>query len=161
MTTLTHIARTSSPIQIEPRPQEAGRPAMKPKGLWYEVDGDWQRWCNDEGMDWRYGFLFRLALDGERMLQIRTLKQLDAFDARYHELEHISHPGYGLEPYDDCRGIRWDQVAEEWDGIEIAPYQWGRRLGGHIWYYSWDCASGVIWRPQGASLTLLKELVPA
>jgi len=35
-------------------------------------------------------------------------------------------------------------VSKEYDGIEIAPYQWDARLS-LIWYYGWDVASGCIW----------------
>ena len=46
-------------------------------------------------------------------------------------------------------GINWVEVSEMYDGVEISPYQWKRRLAiNFMWYYGWDCASGVIWRPK-------------
>lgn len=45
-------------------------------------------------------------------------------------------------PY--TRSIDWLRVKTQYGGIEIAPYQWKRRLSS-FWYYGWDCASGAIW----------------
>lgn len=40
----------------------------------------------------------------------------------------------------------WIDVASRYSGIEIAPYQWKRRIHpSTFWYYTWDCASGCIW----------------
>lgn len=42
--------------------------------------------------------------------------------------------------------IAWEKVeADGFYGIEINPYLWQRRLDGGMWYYGWDCASGVVW----------------
>ena len=151
----THVSPKDDPITVEPRDQVA-KAAMKPKGFWYEVDGDWRRWCEDERMEWGKGFLHRVDMGDERMLLIETVAELDDFDDEYHEQKYIAKPSYGIGPYWTCNGIRWDRVAAEYDGIEIAPYQWERRLDGHLWYYGWDCASGVIWRPQGVNVALLQ-----
>lgn len=40
--------------------------------------------------------------------------------------------------------IDWASVCRAYQGIVISPYFWSRRMGP-MWYYSWDCASGVIW----------------
>lgn len=45
-----------------------------------------------------------------------------------------------------------------WEGR--CPYQWSLRLDtdgllASTWYYAWDCASGVIWRPRNATVTYL------
>lgn len=40
--------------------------------------------------------------------------------------------------------------------FEIAPYQWERRLAREfMWYYGWDLASGVIWRPKNALVAFI------
>ena len=54
--------------------------------------------------------------------------------------------------------IRWQDVALDYQGILIAPYQWSLRLDKDFrWYYMWDCASGCIWDLSAiASLTLLQ-----
>ena len=55
--------------------------------------------------------------------------------------------------------IDWPKVAERYDGIIIAPYQWSRRLDGPMWYYGWDCASGCVWRARAVlELKSMEEL---
>lgn len=142
----THIARLSRPIVlhgvdvIDPYAQ---RGVMKPSGFWYEVNKDWRRWCEAESfLD--HGFVHNVDLGKTSMLFIDSLAKLDAFHRQF------------------CQGEMhtpdWQAVAELYDGIEIAPYQWKRRLApGFLWYYGWDCASGVIWRPKGATVTYTGE----
>jgi len=142
----THLAPVPTVIVVEPRDQPDW-PEYKPRGFWYEVDGDWRRWCREDGMrrwlDQHY--LHRVQLGDERLLLISTPDGLDAFTATY-GVKHLQQT--------DQRSIRWDRVAEDWDGIEVAPYQWTRRLD-LFWYYSWDCASGCIWRPRGVTTDLV------
>ena len=141
MTLRTHVAREADrpPTEVMPRKQYAV-PMMKPRGFWYEVDGDWRRWCESEQPDWIEGLpVFRVELGDEQILQIRTPEALLAFQDEYREDGHHEM-------------IRWADVAERYDGIEIAPYQWEHRLG-MLWYYGWDCASGCIWQPRGVRLT--------
>ena len=149
-----HLSLQTQPFEIERRGQEP-TPTMKPKGLWYEVDGDWRRWCEAESFgDISKHTLFRLTLGEERMLNIRNVRQLDKFHDEYIKSEMHTSPIDG-QPFEFGLGIRWDRVALRFDGIEIAPYLWERRLAsGFIWYYGWDCASGCIWRPKGATLTI-------
>lgn len=145
----THIG-TPGPITVEPR-QQVPEPTMKPKGLWYEVDGDWRRWCEAEEFgNWQTATVHRVELGSENMLLIRTLEELDEFNHEWVVTERVDD-SLG-KPFDYSLGIRWADVAERWDGIEIAPYIWTRRLE-YMWYYGWDCASGVIWRPRGVRLT--------
>ena len=117
---------------------------IKPRGLWYEVDGDWRRWCRDDGQtSWINGhYLYALALDpAVRLLRVCTGKALDDLTTRYAKDRWV---------------IDWPAIAAEYDGIEIAPYQWSRRLSpGTSWYYGWDCASGCVWTPRDSSLSLV------
>lgn len=136
----THVGKSADPIMLHAVEQEA-RPAAKPKGFWYEVDGDWRRWCEDEGgLDWGKGPLHELELGDERLLFLGSPRAIDEFTERFRA---------AVGPLDEY--IDWRRVAEDCDGIEIAPYQWTRRLG-LMWYYGWDCASGCIWRPNGATV---------
>lgn len=145
---LTHVSPHPEPITLHAADQPVG-PGYKPLGFWYEVDGDWRRWCRDDGMGkWvENGHLHELRLGDERILRISTVGALDRFTEEYGVPEVVAGLGRPLD-----RGIRWADIAESWDGIEIAPYHWTRRLEVS-WYYGWDCASGCIWRPRGASLT--------
>jgi len=108
--------------------------AFKPNGLWYGLGRSWFEWTESEHFHEWIGHVYRLHLDRSAMLLLRTVGDLDAFTERYRSA--------------DWRGrytINWRAVALAYDGIEIAPYQWERRME-LSWYYSWDVASGCIWR---------------
>jgi hypothetical protein len=113
----------------------------KPKGFWYEVDNDWQRWTDEE--DFHCGeYVFKVELNDCNILLIDTLPKLDEFHSQFYIGDRLS-----------LRGIDWAAVAKKYDGVEIAPYQWERRLAlDFMWYYGWDCASGVIWEPKNAKV---------
>lgn len=147
----THISKSRmiGPIQAAGE-QKAD---FKPVGFWYGVDGDWERWCRGE--QWGlHGEMFEheLALGKERLLVLSSASDIDSF---HDEFKGELFPGCKYFEYVD-----WQRVAERWDGIEIAPYQWDRRLNGaaHTWYYAWDCASGCIWRPKGVTARLARSV---
>jgi hypothetical protein len=124
-------------------------PTHKPIGLWVSLPGDddWPNWCRDE--DYRVDHLayvtrFRL-MPGSHVLHLKSCLDIDLFHAEY----YVGGP----RRWDG--GIDWGRVAARYDGIIIAPYQWGRRLDGdaHSWYYGWDCASGCIWDSRALEMT--------
>jgi len=126
---------------------------MKPNGFWYEVDGDWQWWCAGEELGWLEGRkLYELTLDpAARLLEIRTVAEIDAFHAEYSR--PLDGSRYSMYP-------EWGRVAERYDGIEIAPYLWERRLATEfMWYYGWDCASGCLWNPRGSTVRLVCDSI--
>lgn len=142
----THISKSKS-IKVRPV-AEAQQVDFKPKGFWYSVDGDWERWCKSESPDWLEGAnTHAVELGRERILYLRSVDDLDEFHKKYKPVNVEK----SLENY-----IDWAAVASEYDGIEIAPYQRKRRLNGpaHRWCYGWDCASGCIWRPNGVIVSL-------
>lgn len=85
---------------------------------------------------------------GADVLHLSTCAQLDEFTAEFRVggLFQADRGGLG--------GIAWTAVADRWDGIIIAPYQWTRRYD-LAWYYGWDCASGCIW-----NLDAIDEFTP-
>lgn len=126
--------------------QEVGR---KPSGFWYDVDGDWARFCR--GDEWNLdGLLYRYAVDVNAMLVLRVngLRELDGFHARFRAPDK-----YGIRGRWD---IDWPRLAKVYDGIEIAPYVWERRHELN-WYYGWDCASGCIWNADAVRGVKLME----
>jgi hypothetical protein len=145
----THISRTGEPIALREKTQPADErslPAGKPIGLWYEVNGDWRRWCREN--EWNLDalqYIHTVDLADANVLVIDTLAKLDAFHAEFCVGERF------------VEKIKWDVVARKYDGVEIAPYQWARRLDWS-WYYGWDCASGVLWRPRNAAVSLVRKL---
>jgi hypothetical protein len=143
----THISTLSEIPHIKPGENQSIN--YKPDGFWYGVDGDWERWCRSEQWGICNGmFEYDVILSGENILVISTVLGIDEF-----------HDKYAVSKY-HRRMIDWPRVCSEYDGIEIAPYQWERRHDGeaHAWYYSWDCASGCVWRPKGVSVKMVRTI---
>lgn len=138
----THLTGVYSCRQDEGRAFQRGD---KPNGLWVSVEGpdDWRAWCEAE----QFGCLdcaTEIVLHPDaNVLRIETPDALKAFHDEYCCPPAWAH---GLPDYDE-HAISWLLVAEKYQGILIAPYQWGCRLDGPMssWYYGWDCASGCIW----------------
>lgn len=140
MTTRLHVSRSDKLARvIDKREYRNQRVSDKPVGFWWGVGNAWMKWCETE--QWRVGgHVYMLDIDDTRLCRISGYKKFDAFHERFRAPLYSS----GGQYY-----INWPAVAEEWDGIEIAPYLWQRRLGHETrWYYGWDCASGVTWRPR-------------
>jgi hypothetical protein len=122
--------------------------AHKPVGLWISVEGGedvwgWSDWCRVESWDigpWEHAVT--LAPDAN-VLHIGTPDDLRSFHREYEDVGNY--------------GIRWRDVESAHDGIVITPYLWSMRLDVEVgWYYSWDCASGCIWKADAiADVTLL------
>ena len=151
MTTLGHFSLKRI-AEIGPRDQVEA-PHFKPRGLWFEVEGDddWQHWCKAESFVYlEASFHYQITIsDDVNLLAITNTNALDLFHERFKAVLIE-----GVRPY-----IDWRAVAEEYDGIQIAPYLWERRLtqdGSSNWYYSWDCASGCLWEPKSSALELLR-----
>jgi hypothetical protein len=121
--------------------------AYKPRGFWVSVLGeqDWPAWCQAEGFNvtaLRHAHEVTLRADA-RVLMLTTLDDLDRFNGQYGRVpkwakDWAKDLGYKMIEID------WAAVAQQHDGLVIAPYQWERRHE-HMWYYGWDCASGCIW----------------
>lgn len=130
----------------------------KPAGLWVSVDGedDWPYFCRAEefGLD-RLANHFRVELESDaNILMIETEGQLHNFTAEWRvDIPHA---------YPCVDTINWCSVAEQYQGIIIAPYQWGCRTNPKsVWYYGWDCASGCIWDAEAIASVDLLAGVPA
>ena len=123
----------------------------KPEGLWYGVNGDWKRWVDGEELDWLDGKIrHAVQLDLSRILQIR-----DEVDLLIFSRDFLAPPRHKYDA-----SIDWPMVAEEWAGVEIAPYVGSLRLDSRVrWYYGWDAARGCVWDPEDASVQISE--VPA
>jgi hypothetical protein len=115
---------------------------FKPKGFWYDCDNEWSNWVELEMPDWKGDYVYSVKLDHSKMKVIRNLEELKAFNAEYGSEEH-----FGM--------INWRRVAEDYFGIEICPYIWEARHE-YDWYYTWDVASGCIWK-RDAIMTIEEE----
>lgn len=133
---------------LEPLPavlvKKAQRVFMKPTGLWYSINGDWERWCKEQefGLQEGEGFRYEVTIDTSRILTIGdhgvVTMDFDEFDMEY---------GSNKDEYNGIRmAIDWSRVAEKYDGVEIPVYSYRQRCR-LMWYYGWDVASGCIWDP--------------
>lgn len=113
---------------------------LKPSGLWYSLGLSWIDWCAAEDFI-DEGYLFELFIDEEKLLKLKTAKDVYKFTDKYFKtLVPIKTKHKYLASF-----IDWKQVKKEHPyGIEIAPYNWECRFE-LIWYNGWDCASGCIW----------------
>lgn len=130
-------------------------PASKPIGLWVSVEGadDWREWCEAESFR-----LDRLTHSTEVILHddANVLRVVGYTALRLFHNKYRCDPKDGEPEFLASMGIRWNDVASEYDGIIIAPYIWSLRIDGDVlWYHSWDCASGCIRRARA-----VKELRP-
>lgn len=158
---LFHYTRPSKLLwRVQNNAQNNGR-FDKPRGLWISVEGTdangdallgWPHWCVAESyggnpLEWiRYEIILH---ETTRVLWIDNSLALDEFTLRYHRRTG----GF-------FNGIDWIDVAQEYDGIIIAPYLWSRRLDDNVsWYYSWDCASGCIWRRRAIADVIEREKI--
>lgn len=123
----------------------------KPVGLWVSVEGedDWPSWCRGEefhlsGLD----AVHEVTLtDDARIAHISGAAELREFHEKWsmpNDMSKLLDDGpyrHGNKYYEPD----WPAVAQEYDGIIIAPYIWCMRTDGPFWYYGVDCASGCIW----------------
>lgn len=142
-TTLLHYPRTPEtftydPDRTYPSPGDPDHRIDKPSGLWVSVPGpdDWLAWNRSEeflNIDPADAHVVTLTRDAN-VLHLATEQAVRDLCSTY------PHPEY-TEGY---RCPDWAAIREAYDGIVIAPYQWGCRYDVS-WYYGWDCASGCIW----------------
>lgn len=114
----------------------------KPRGFWFTDDSEdcWASWCRAENFCLEaLTFKHEVKLDESKLLILRTGEELDQFLQDF-TIYHSWHSSYT----DRC--INWPEVAKQYAGIIITPYQWSHRLSHDSnWYYGWDCASGCVW----------------
>lgn len=112
-------------------------------GFWYAIEGAWIEFCRGRQSDrvgWhRYEVVLR---DESRIHRITNAYEMLLFTNRF------SHDGrYNRE-------ITWDEVAEQYDAVEVVPHM--PELEDEFgWYYQWDLPSGVVLHP-GEAVTRLE-----
>lgn len=149
MLTLSHYS--AQPIDGQLRLPDGDHTGFgKPRGIWLSVDGndDWPAWCIGEG--WRiealaHRYVVKLA-PAARIIHLKSESEVREFSA--------AHDAGVLESRYDK--VDWREPQMTHDGIIIAPYQWQCRYD-FLWYYGWDCASGVIWNPDVIQSVTLDE----
>ena len=122
---------------------------FKPHGLWLSHDDGygWAQWC--AGEDFCLGNLaFRTPValhEDAKILCIKDAADLDAAVEKYaYDGEPL--PGLGKAYWREYGYVSWAKMAQDWQGIFIMDaHIAGRRLGGPLWYYAWDCDSACVW----------------
>lgn len=123
---------------------------FKPKGLWVSVEGedDWPAWCKaEEFMQNRLAHSTEIVLKpGAKILHLSTAEEIKAF-SKQHAFDVLEEMGHKSPlPRKWMMGVKWANVAQQYQGIVIAPYCYSVRMDDDaFWYYTWDCASGCIW----------------
>jgi hypothetical protein len=117
----------------------------KPPGFWFTdtTKNNWSWWCKTE--QYPLGSI-------EHQVQLKPKTKLLTITSKQSLLEFNEQ--YKKQILDRVYGINWQQVIDEYDGIYISPYIWSLRLD-LLWYYGWDCASGVIW-----NLNMIQSVTP-
>ena len=138
-----HMSKT--PFELEKR-MFTQRATMKPKGFWYGFGNEWIDWVRSEMPDWEGKYIYEVDIGNTNVLKIDTHFDLMKFHRKYAERKQIAR--------DDL--LDWSEVAKEYDGIEINPYQWEARCQ-YMWYYGWDVASGCIWNLNNVKLKLITD----
>ena len=130
--------------------KEQSENGPKPRGIWFSVGEDWVNWLKDSHFDMHPDFPWHkqtaLVLKKKaKVLRISNAKQMDSFTKKYYGVDEYL-PDINTPKWKPGQMINWQRVAQDYDGIIIAPYIGSRRLEPHtMWYYGWDVASGCVW----------------
>jgi len=128
----------------------------KPNGVWFSIVGEdgrdgWMDYCNGKGI--KLGqYRTEIVLNEDSVQFIGSAAEIDKLTTRYGYFPECPAEFLRSDPNYTRSAICWRRLAEEYDGIIIAPECTDRRQENH-WYYTWDCASGCIW-----SSNAVKEL---
>lgn len=148
--------------QVGPREEGYRSSYEKPRGCWITDDTEdcWRAWCRAEsfcleGLTHKH----EVNLDESKILILRSPWELDDFTAEFGVDVWWGPDGHPRKYRDRC--VAWEKVAEAYDGLIITPYIWERRMSDEYrWYYTWDCASGCIWRVRAIKSIDLIEVSP-
>lgn len=111
-------------------------PHHKPQGLWLSAGTAWADWCEAE--NFRTHALAHVQdcthlLQGRRFLICAAPEDLRYVWEEFGELDSCGN-----------KDIRWDRVAEQYDGILIPEHlAWDE---GSEWYEMWDVGCACIWQ---------------
>ena len=122
----------------------------KPPGIWLSdesAERSWSDWVRSEYPDGYEQFPLdhRTAFDCETIALYQphppgnpTALLIDTDEALEKFCDEYLVPGLvGRHP-------DWERICGDFAGIVISPWR-ASRTHGDIWYYTWDCAGGVVW----------------
>ena len=131
----THMTNLLDIQLIKVHPADQSKYSFKPKGFWYAIGNAWIDWCKSEMPDWINPYVYTInILTENNMLYLDSKESVILFTERY-EKEIVPH----------YKGIDWEQVNKDYDGVEFNPYFYDIRFSfDHLWYSGIDVPSGVI-----------------
>ena len=132
---LTHMTKDPNLVLRKAEPIDQIDKTFKPMGFWYAIGNVWIDWCTSEMPDWvaSYIYTFDILVDNN-MLYLNTRETVYEFSQKY-----------GKQVYGHFREVDWQQVTEEYDGVEFNPYFYNQRFATDtLWYNGIDVPSGVI-----------------
>lgn len=128
-----HISANPSLEFAEVRDNFKNRRTMKPRGLWYGIGPSWINWIRSEEMsELEHQHLYEIRVNPGNVLMLDSPESIDAF-----------HETYVYSDNEDF--INWYAVKQDYSGIEVNPYFRNYR-DVYDWYFSWEVASGCLWR---------------
>jgi len=116
---------------------------LKPRGLWYGINGEWHRWCKSNVKEYIKRYDYVIDLDMSKILCLRSSSDIRLFIDKYDFVPDIFK---NVDFKHLSMWIDWQAVAKKYDGIEIDPYEHNFMAAiNMLWYYIWDCSSGCVW----------------
>jgi hypothetical protein len=149
---LHFINYSDGPLTVFPsfRQDGADSRGAKPNGLWLSVidesgNDSWKNICRVKSIPLKAHATEIVLKPDAKILWLRDAQSIDALNDTH---------GYFPECRDFLKdnmdytrsAIRWERVARDFDGVIAAPHCADRHIPEH-WYYTWDCSSGCLWRP--------------
>jgi hypothetical protein len=112
----------------------------KPQGFWYAIGNVWIKFLEDRKI-WRVGdYNYSVDTSKANILILYSEAKMLEFTERYKDGKKTAF-------------INWDNVAKNYDGIEIPIFMKGLDSDPRTcWYYNWDVASGCVWNMQNIKI---------
>jgi hypothetical protein len=175
-----HLSRKPiSSVTCKTKEQEIDQ---KPKGIWYDCNGQWIDFAETDYHDAikSMNYIYEVIPKEKNIKTIRNEEDIIQFTKQYGIWEDYRTGRYVSKSYVDLEKeindnsllkyidieklnfnkIDWPRLASEFCGIEICPYRGESRMEDFTyWYYGWDIASGCIWSPCGLEINLLGTTV--
>ncbi len=129
------MTNESSLKLIKIHPTNQNRHSFKSKGLWYAIGNAWLDWCKSEMPGWVTTYMYTIDISiKNNILHLNTRESVKKFSKQY-----------GIEVWGRLREINWEQVNEDYDGVEFNPYFYDQKFAlDTLWYSGIDVPSGVI-----------------
>ena len=122
----------------------------KPDGvMWFSVVGEdgsdgWKDHCEATGKKLQR-YRTELFLHQDAIRWVQTAAEIDALTNEYGYFRAAPELRLSERKY-PTTAICWKRLADKYDGIVIAPWCAERGQQEDLWYCTWDCASGCVWK---------------